>query len=118
MKKLLAFILLVSHMNTSMFLPQVPETDTYDANGNQLDDINSIVEYVMVQIGLDHHADDEDDDSGQNLHVVTGFQYTFEPFFGHVVKQYSEININRFGEYHQQKIPSMAYDIIIPPPKA
>ena len=118
MKKVLAFILLLSHMNTSMFLPQVPEVDTYDANGNQLDDINSIVEYVMVQVGLDHHADDEDDDSGQNLHVVTGFQYTFEPFFGYVAKHYAEINTNLFSEYHQQKIPSIAYDIIVPPPKA
>jgi hypothetical protein len=41
MKKLLAFILLLSHMNTSMFLPQVPEDDIYDGNGNQVDDINS-----------------------------------------------------------------------------
>ena len=73
MKKILAFFLLISHMNTSMFLPQVPEDDVYDTNGNQLDDINSIVEYVMVKIGLDHTADDEDNDSGQNLHVVTGF---------------------------------------------
>lgn len=118
MKKVLAFILLVSHMNTSMFLPQVPEVDTYDANGNQLDDINSIVEYVMVQIGLDHHADDEDDDSGQNLHVVTGFQYTFEPFFGEILRDYSETKTKSFAVYSQSKIPFVSYDIIIPPPKA
>ncbi len=118
MRKVLAFILLISHMNTSMFLPQVPEVDVYDSSGNQLDDINSIFEYVMVKIGLDHHADDEDDDSGQNLLAVTGFQFTPQPFLGHVVKQYAEINTNLFSEYHQQKIPSIAYDIIVPPPKS
>jgi hypothetical protein len=35
MKRFLAFILLLSHINTSMLLPQVPEVDVYDANGNQ-----------------------------------------------------------------------------------
>ncbi|MEO5649296.1 MAG: hypothetical protein ABIR03_05150 [Ginsengibacter sp.] len=118
MKRLLAFILLLSHMNTSMFLPQVPEVDTYDANGNQLDDINSIVEYVMVKMGLDHHADDEDSDNGQNLHLVTGFQYTFEPFFTQIHKDYSENKSNFFPEYSQSKISFISYDIIVPPPKA
>lgn len=114
---MLAFLLLVSHMNTSMFLPQVPEDDIYDANGNQVDDINSVFEYVMVKLGLDHHADDEDDDSGQNLHIVAGFQYTFQPFFTEIIKEYSENKTNSFGEYSQAKIPSVSYDIIVPPPK-
>ncbi|HEY8659792.1 MAG TPA: hypothetical protein VIL78_12200 [Hanamia sp.] len=117
MKRLLAFILLISHMNTSMFLPQVPEDDIYDANGNQVDDINSVVEFVMVKIGLDHHADDEDDDSGQNLHIVTGFQYTFEPFFTEIHKEYSQKDTNLFLEYSHSKITSISYDIIVPPPK-
>ena len=118
MRRILAFILLISHMNTSMLLPQVPEVDVYDANGNQVDDINSVFEYVMVKIGHDHHADDEDDDSGQNLHIVTGFQYTFQPFFSEIIKKYSENKTNSFGEYSQEKTPSVAYDIIVPPPKA
>jgi hypothetical protein len=117
MKRMLAFFLLLSHMNTSMFLPQVPEDDIYDTNGNQVDDINSVFEYVMVKIGLDHHADDEDDDSGQNLHIVTGFQYTFQPFFSEIIKKYSENKTDSFGEYSQEKIPSISYDIIVPPPK-
>ena len=117
MRKILAFILLISHMNTSMLLPEVPEDDIYDANGNQVDDINSVVEYVMVKMGLDNHADDEDDDSGQNLHIVTGFQYTFEPFFTEIIKEYSETKTNLFGEYSESKIPFISYDIIVPPPK-
>ena len=101
-----------------MLLPQVPEVDVYDANGNQLDDINSIVEYVLVKIGIDHTADDEDSDNGQNLHVVSDFQYTFEPFFSIVAKDYSDVNSREFVEYAESKIPLISYDIIIPPPKA
>ena len=79
MKKLFAFILLLSHMNTSMFLPQVPENDVYDKNGNQLDDITSVVECVMVYLDIDHHTDDENDDQGQNFHMVKIFEYCFQP---------------------------------------
>ncbi len=118
MKRMLAFFLLLSHINTSMFLPQVPEDDIYDKNGNQVDDINSVFEFIMVKIGLDHHADDEDDDNGQNLHIVTGFKYTFQPFFSEIIKNYPENKTHSFGEYFQKKIPSISYDIIVPPPKA
>ncbi len=119
MKKLLAFILLLSHMNTSMLLPQAPEDDVFDKMGNQLDDTNSIVELVMVKLGIDHHADDEDDDQGQNFHLVKIFEYCFQPVF-------SEINDNgfaidkkaMFGIYKENKIPNISFDIIIPPPKA
>ena len=118
MKRFLAFFLLLSHINTSLLLPQVPEVDVYDTNGNQLDDINSIVEYVLVKIGIDHTTDDEDNDSGQHLHVVPDFQYTFEPFFSMVPKDYTNVNKNEFVEYSVSKIPLVSYDIIIPPPKA
>jgi hypothetical protein len=118
MKRFLAFVLLLSHMNTSMLLPQVPEDDVYDANGNQVDDINSVVEYVMVKLGLDHHADDEDDDSGQNFHVITDFQYTFEPYSTTIDRTYSNGQEMIFRDYFQSKIPSVSYDILVPPPKA
>jgi hypothetical protein len=118
MKKLFAFILLLSHMNTSMFLPQVPENDIYDKNGNQVDDINSIVEFVMVHLGLDHHADDEDNDQGQNFHIVKIFDYCFQPLFSEIKKDDSTgIKEAIFGEYKECKIPDVSVDIIIPPPK-
>jgi hypothetical protein len=118
MKKLLAFILLLSHMNTSMLLPQVPEDDVYDGNGNQVDDINSIVEYVMVKLGLDHTADDEDDDTGQNFHLVKAFEYCFEPVFSEIkTNEFFSTEPNMFGEYKENKIPNVSFEIIIPPPK-
>ena len=118
MKKLLAFILLLSHMNTSMVLPQAPEDDVYDANGNQLDDINSVVEFVMVKLGIDHHADDENDDQGQNFHMVKIFEYGFQPVFNTIkTNDFFITKQSMFGEYKEGKIPHISFDIIIPPPK-
>lgn len=117
MKRFLAFLLLVSHMNTSMFLPQAPEQDVYDANGNQLDDITSIVELVRVKLGWDHTADDENDDSGQNFHIVNT-EYTIEPFFGKVNNDFAINYSKEFFDYKELKIPAMSYDILVPPPKA
>lgn len=119
MKKLLAFILLLSHMNTSMLLPQAPEDDVYDKNGNQVDDINSIVEFVMVHLGIDHHADDEDDDQGQNFHIVKVFEYCFQPVFNNIkTNEFSITEHAMFGEYKEDKIPNISLDITIPPPKS
>ncbi len=116
MKRFLAFLLLVSHMNTSMFLPQAPEEDVYDANGNQLDDITSIVELVRVKLGWDHTADDENDDNGQNFHIVN-LEYTIEPFFGEVKNEFAIKHSKEFFDHKELKIPSVSYDILVPPPK-
>ena len=118
MKRLLAFILLLSHMNTSMLLPQAPEDDVYDKNGNQVDDINSIVELVMVHLGIDQHADDEDNDQGQNFHIIKIFEYCYQPVFSNIKTDEFVINNKSiFSEYKEGKIPSVSFDIIIPPPK-
>ncbi|MEO9145339.1 MAG: hypothetical protein ABI237_07245 [Ginsengibacter sp.] len=117
MRRLLAFILLISHMNTSMFLPQAPEVDVYDTNGNQLDDITSIVELVRVQLGYDHHADDENDDSGQNFHIVNFYEYTFQPFFTEEKNETLLEKETRFHNLDESKTLSISYDILVPPPK-
>ena len=119
MKKLLAFILLLSHMNTSMFLPQVPEDDIYDGNGNQLDDINSIVEFVMVKLGIDHHADDEDDDSGQNFHLVNATVYFYQQEIKILEQQkFTDPIGHSYTGYISCRLNTPSYDIIAPPPKA
>ena len=119
MKKLLAFILLLSHLNTSMLLPQAPEDDVYDKNGNQVDDINSIVEFVMVHLGIDHDADDEDNDQGQNFHIVKIFDYCFQPVFNNIkTHEFTITKQPMFGEYKEDKMPDISFDIIIPPPKS
>ena len=103
-------------MNTSMFLPQAPMADVYDANGNQEDDITSIVELVRVKLGFDHTADDENDDSGQNFHIVSQ-EYTVEPFSCLMANASTPVDARDFQELQQTLIPSVSYDILVPPPK-
>jgi hypothetical protein len=117
MKKLLAFLLLISHMNTSMLLPQVPEVDLVDASGNHVDDINSVVEYFAVILGYDHTADDEDDDNGQNFHLVKTGDCNFEHSFSSVNqdKLWKTITTN-FSNFRSTIIETISFDIITPPP--
>lgn len=118
MKKIGAFILLLLHMNGSMFLPQMPETDVFDKNGDQIDDINSVLEYVSVQLGYDKIADDEDDDSGQNFHLVNVVNYYFEQ--KEILLHQAPITLIKnkvYSEFLNTKISSPSFDIITPPPE-
>lgn len=116
MKRLLAFVLLLSHMNTSMFLPQAPENDVYDKNGNQADDITSLVEFVMVKLGIDHHADDENNDQGQNFHLIKIFDVRTPVVFNKLNKEFF-LSSQAFIDFKERKTQSVSFDIIIPPPK-
>ncbi len=118
MRRLLAIVLLVSHMNTSMFFPQVPEQNVYDSKGNQLDNITSIVEWVRVKIGVDHTADNENGNRAQNLNPVKNLQYTSDTYFTKVATEYSKLVNLHYVEYPKSSIPVLSYDIIVPPPKA
>ncbi len=90
----------------------------YDSHGNQLDDINSVTEFIMVKLGCDHHADDEDDDSGQNLHLVKLITlYCESPFSIIKTKEFLIARPSTFGKDPRDKIADVCYDIIIPPPK-
>lgn len=113
----MALVLLLSHMNTSMFLPQVAMEDVYDANGQQLDDITSVVEYIRVTLGYDKTADDENDDSGQNFHVVKNIEYSFQQQVIVIERQdLSAIKKRTFPEYKIPTHSSPVFDILTPPP--
>ena len=118
MKKVLAFLVLLSHMNTSMFLPQRPEVDAFDAGGRKLDDINSVVEYVGVALGYDTTPDDEDDDTGQAFHIAKVANYFFsQPVSIVQIKKPQEKNTTHFPEYRADKIRPISIDILTPPPE-
>lgn len=116
MKRLVAFLLLISHMNTSMFLPQVPQHDVFDEHGNEIDDINSVVEYVMVTLGLDDVADDEDNDQGQNFNIVNP-PCIVPPHSTELTKIIVDHNNINYSISSDAIIALMSYDVIIPPPK-
>ncbi len=119
MKKLFTYILLLCHMNASMFLPQVAEMDIVNTQGQYKDDINSIAEYVCVVLGYDHTPDDEDDDSGQNFHLVNACDY----FYQQEIKiledqQLAAPSAPSYRGFTAGKFSTPYYDIIAPPPKA
>lgn len=71
MKKWFAFLLLLCHMNTSMFLPQNAEADVFDESGMELNDVNSLTEFIAGAFNSDSlNLPDADDDSGQNFLVT------------------------------------------------
>jgi len=119
MKKALAFLVLLVHMNTSMLLPQMPELDIYDASGEKQDDINSVVEYIRSAFGYDNTSDDEDDDNGQTFHIAKTFGYYFvQPVTIAQERKLAKRNIRYFTEYKPGKIKVIPIDIITPPPDA
>lgn len=119
MKKLFAVILLLCHMNASMFLPQVGEDDVFDKNGAQADDINSVVEFFQVQFGYDHTSDDEDSDSGQNFHLVKVFDYNFDQVPVIIITHdFSENKKLEFADYCTPALTFPCFDILTPPPNA
>ena len=105
-------------MNTSMFLPQVTEEDQYAANGQQLDDINSVLEYFAVALGYDHTPDDEDDDSGQNFHLVKAFDYNFEQQYSLLrTENISQQCTQEYAFYITASIQLISFDVVTPPPE-
>lgn len=102
-----------------MFLPQVAEVDIVNTQGQYRDDINSIAEYVCVILGYDHTPDDEDDDSGQNFHLVNACDYFYQQ---EVVlletKKYTNLANPVYTDYKQGKLSNPFLEIIAPPPKA
>ncbi len=106
-------------MNASMFLPQVAEADTYDNKGRIKDDINSVAEYIEVVLGYDHTADDEDDDSGQNFHLVNATDYFYQQEIKILEdKKFTEAVAHIYTGYISRRLNTPSYDIIAPPPKA
>ena len=118
MKKTLAFILLLGHVNFAMFIAQVDESDALDRNGQQLEDINSLVQYIDV-IVLKHvhqNTKDSDDDNARYFHVAEFDNYSFPPI--EIVKEHLFAGTTKFPPYTDNKLSSLSLEIQGPPPKA
>ncbi|PWV55823.1 hypothetical protein [Chitinophaga sp. S165] len=122
MIRLFAYILLFIHINTTMFIPVVDERDVYDASGRQINDINTFMELIdQVILGnTDVTRQDEDDDLA---HYFTGAGITtYVPNTQEVTLNREEPSVTDLAVAYPralvQKISTVAYDILIPPPKA
>ena len=120
-RKFLIFLVMLVHINGSMFLPQVAEIDVYNAQGQQEDDINTVIEYVEENILDNHQAnpEDEDNDQGQNFHLVKIVDYYFElDFSSFRHKPVIASAKSKFCIHPEEKIFPVTLEIIAPPPKA
>ncbi|SFE93435.1 hypothetical protein SAMN05518672_112117 [Chitinophaga sp. CF118] len=122
MVKTIAYILLFVHINTTLFIPVVDEKDMYDVCGRQIDDVNTIFEYIdQVILGhTDYTPEDEDDDQPHYFTGSSGISYYIscqeqtvccinEPTTKELAVAYPLSPV--------QKTSSIAYDILTPPPE-
>lgn len=120
MKKVLAFIVLLSHFNFTMFLPTVEEQDVYYANGERADDINSLYEYVdQVLLGnIDRTPEDEDDDQPHFYQIIKVETSYYQQSATELKPNFSTAVENKFyKEVDETILPFPSYDIISPPPQ-
>jgi len=123
MNQVFAYILLFIHINTTMFVPVTDERDVYDACGHQVNDINTFIGLIdQVILGnTEITREDEDDDlahyftgsSGLTSYVPNAQEITLskdEPTTEDLAIAYPRMDV--------QKIQTVAYDILTPPPKA
>lgn len=98
-----------------MFFPQVEEKGNYDANGVEIDDVNSVSEYISIALGYGHN---KDGDNGMSFHIVKASSNYFQPVFYQIVaRQAIEISKGKFSLFQTPSLMKMSTDIFIPPPQ-
>jgi hypothetical protein len=118
LKQIFAFILLVLHINFSMFIAQVDELDAFDKWGRQKEDVNSLVEYLADTFHIKHRPlKDSDDDNARYFHSSKFDDYNFSQL-GVIKKEYFFTDKINFPSYSEKVINSIFLDIQGPPPKA
>jgi hypothetical protein len=123
LRKILAIILLLNHLNTYMFIPQMAEVDSYDRAGNQVDDVNTLVEYIDQEI-MGHHdntPEDEDDDSGQPYHIIKLQEHSWHPYVVTIQTKvtFSDKPAKVFTGYIEHKpTPGFPHSLLQPPQEA
>jgi len=116
--KVIAFIVLLSHINFSMFIAQIDELDIFDSSGQQREDVNSLVEYLVNTFDVKHKpAKDSDDDNARYFHVVK--------LPGCIIPQPTIAKDDNFASsdrsfplYIEKKLISVSLEMQGPPPKA
>jgi hypothetical protein len=103
-----------------MFIAQVDELDNYAASGEQLEDINSLVQYIDVTLlGHKHkHKSDDDDDCARFFHSVK-IDYFFHQQPAVTKNVGNKTAYKKIYPVYTAAKPSSAYtEIQTPPPKA
>lgn len=102
-----------------MFIAQVDEVDTYDKNGQQQEDINSMVQYVEQIFQVKHKPlPDTDDDNARYSLTVSMPLYDFHQY---KIKNDKEDLIgekdNEYSLFKENNWLSPVIEIKTPPPR-
>lgn len=104
-----------------MFFPIVEEKDVYDEMGVQVNDVNSVVEYIVHDVFLKNKkkapSHDEDNDQPHYFHLHKGIK-KLAPVVTVLPLQAICPRQREFATLDIIFLPEVSSDIIIPPPKA
>ncbi|PZR29873.1 MAG: hypothetical protein DI538_23725 [Azospira oryzae] len=120
MKRLSLFLLLLLHLNFSVFIPQFDEVDRRGKNGVVVDDINSLAEFIdQVVLGhKDTTPEDEDNDQARHFHASKAIKYYFQEVVIiktiHLETPKASIPLPK----QEGEVSSIYFEIPSPPPKA
>lgn len=118
--KVLVAILLLLHVNFSMFIAQVDEIDVYDASGHQVEDVNSLIDFLRVTFHKEkthHNKKDSDDDNARYFHIVKLDRLFYQPFF-EVLKTGDTTGLHNYPQLAESKPSAVFSETQSPPPKA
>lgn len=104
-----------------MLLPQLAELDSFSISGEQVDDINSVIEFVdQIILGNDDSTpEDEDDDSAKHFLVIKTIDLYYRQSVDHLPEVFHFlIPAQKIPAFSDCLIPAAATDIPLPPPKA
>ena len=120
MKKIFTFIVLLCHMNFTMFFPTVEEHDVYEANGVMVDEINSVYEYIdeVLLDNKDDSPEDEDDDEPDYYQMVKAGDLYYHQEMSVTPNFSATTSKISYSSYYQVTPLTLSYDIVAPPPEA
>lgn len=118
-KQLLAFILLISHINFSMFIAQVDEVDAFDHTGRQLADINSLIQLISFSAETARHNDyrDSDDDNARYFHLERPGNLLFVQELLSFKKSKTGSGATTYPDPAPERIVSSLSETFSPPPE-
>jgi len=116
-KKIVSFILIVLFVNSSLLLPQLPDSLADKRTAND-DHMGSLIEWVN-EILLEQKDDTPDEKDDKTL------ENSVEETFCHRLFQRSDLAPHvtfistklKFAEYPEGKLPVLTTDVIAPPPE-
>ncbi|HYM92497.1 MAG TPA: hypothetical protein VET23_00005 [Chitinophagaceae bacterium] len=119
LRHFLTLVLLVSHVNVSMFIAQLDEVDIYDAKGRPYNDINTLTEYIhdVLLHRKNKPRQDEDDDNARYFQVSTSSLYDLQHYKVKVTAEDFSRNKNEYSLFKENKWFSPFLEITLPPPK-